>query len=212
MSLGNVLIFGDSYSTFEGFIPSNYACYYIPRERAETDVRRVEETWWHRVINETGSTLLLNDSWSGSTVCNTGYGGDCSKINSFNFRLNNYIADGFFEKNKIDTVFVFGGTNDSWANAPIGDIKFEDISDDDLFSVLPAMSYFLKNLKKVAPNAKIYLLINTDLKEDITNGYNTIAEHYGIKPILFKTIDKMNGHPTVKGMLDIKNEILKAIL
>lgn len=211
MSLGNVLIFGDSYSTFEKHIPNGYHCYYIPRDNDNTDVRKVEETWWHQVINETDSTLLLNDSWSGSTVCNTGYNGDCSKTNSFIYRLSKYKADGFFEKNKIDTVFVFGGTNDSWSNAPIGEVKFEDITNDDLFCVLPGMSYFLKNLKEVLPNAKIHLLINTDLKYDLTNGYKEIAEHYGVKPIRFESIDKMNGHPTIQGMKDIKNQILKEI-
>lgn len=211
MSLGNVLIFGDSYSTFEGYIPEGYACYYIPRDKAETDVRHVEETWWHQVINETGSTLLLNDSWSGSTVCNTGYGGDCSKTNSFIYRLSKYKADGFFEKNKIDTVFIFGGTNDNWTNGPVGEVKFDDITEEDLLSVLPGMSYFMKNLRETVPNAKVYCLINTDLKYDITNGYKEIAERYGAKPIVFKNIRKACGHPTVQGMIDIKNQILKEI-
>lgn len=211
MSLGNVLIFGDSYSTFEGYIPEGYACYYIPRDKAETDVRQVEETWWHQVISETGSTLLLNDSWSGSTVCNTGYNGDCSKTNSFIYRLNKYKADGFFEKNKINTVFIFGGTNDNWTNGPVGEVKFDDITEEDLLSVLPGMSYFMKNLCEAVPNAKIYCLINTNLKHDITNGYKEIAEHYGAKPIIFKNIRKACGHPTVQGMKDIKNQILKEI-
>ncbi len=211
MSLGNVLIFGDSYSTFEGYIPEGYACYYIPRDKAETDVRQVEETWWHQVINETDSTLLLNDSWSGSTVCNTGYNGDCSKTNSFIYRLSKYKADGFFEKNKIDTVFVFGGTNDSWANSPIGEVKFENITDDDLFCVLPGMSCFLKNLKDALPNAKIHLLINTGLTLAIADGYKQIGEHFGVNVIQFENIDKMCGHPTIQGMKDIKNQILKEI-
>ena len=83
MSLGNVLIFGDSYSTFKGFIPQGYVDYYRPEGNPKTDLLHVEETWWHRLITKTESTLLLNDSWSGSTVCNTGYNGDCSKTNSF---------------------------------------------------------------------------------------------------------------------------------
>ena len=211
MSLGNVLIFGDSYSTFEGYIPEGYACYYIPRKKPETDVRKVEETWWYQVINQTNSKLLLNDSWSGSTVCNTGYSGDCSKTNSFIFRFNKYKADGFFEKNKIDTVFVFGGTNDSWANSPIGEVKFDGITNNDLFCVLPAISYLLKNLIEVLPHAKIYCLINNELKVVIAEGYKEIANRYGVKAIQFDVIDKMCGHPTVQGMIDIKNQILKEI-
>jgi hypothetical protein len=154
---------------------------------------------------------LLNDSWSGSTVCNTGYNGDCSKTNSFIYRLNKYKADGFFEKNKIDTVFIFGGTNDNWTNGPVGEVKFDDITEEDLLSVLPGMSYFMKNLCEAVPNAKIYCLINTNLRCDITNGYKEIAEHYGAKPIIFKNIRKACGHPTVQGMKDIKNQILKEI-
>ena len=211
MSLGNVLIFGDSYSTFEGYIPEGYACYYITSEKIETDVRKVNETWWHQVITETGSTLLLNDSWSGSTVCNTGYNGDCSKTSSFIYRFNKYKEEGFFDKNKVDTVFVFGGTNDNWTNGPVGEVKFNDITEEDLLSVLPGMSYFIKILTETLPNAKIYCLINTQLRFVIADGYKQIAEHYGIKPIVFKNIRKANNHPTVQGMIDIKNEILEQL-
>ena len=42
----NIMIFGDSYSTFAGYIPDGYAVYYSTEEREQTDVRRVEETWW----------------------------------------------------------------------------------------------------------------------------------------------------------------------
>ncbi len=208
MSLGNVLIFGDSYSTFLDYIPTGYNAYYYPAGNPKTDVRFVEETWWHQLLNETQSTLLLNDSWSGSTVCNTGYNGDCSKTNSFIYRFEKYKADGFFENNKIDTVFVFGGTNDNWANSPLGEVKFDGITKDDLFCVLPAMSYLLNSLCETLPSAKIYCLINTDLKSEISSGYNEIAKHYGVTPIEFEFIDKQNGHPTIKGMTDIKNQVL----
>lgn len=211
MSLGNVLIFGDSYSTYKGFIPKGYVDYYRPEGNPKTDLLYVEETWWHQVLSETGSTLLLNDSWSGSTVCNTGYNGDCSSYNSFIYRFEKYKAEGFFKENKVDTVFVFGGTNDNWANSPLGEVKFDDITTEDLFCVLPAMSYLLKGLCKILPSAKIYCLINTDLKSEISSGYNEIAKHYGITPIQFDFIDKQNGHPTIKGTTDIKNQVLAII-
>ena len=114
----NVLIFGDSYSTFENFIPDGYAAYYTKAGHPGTDVRRVEETWWHQVITKADMNLILNNSWSGSTICYTGYNNtDCSQSSSFIYRLRKLIEQGFFEKNKVDTVFVFGGTNDSWADA-----------------------------------------------------------------------------------------------
>lgn len=211
MNLGNILILGDSYSTYKGFIPKGYADYYRPEGNPKTDLLYVEETWWHQVITETASHLLLNDSWSGSTVCNTGYNGDCSNYNSFIYRFEKYKAEGFFHNNKVDTVFVFGGTNDSWANAPLGEVEFNHITKDDLFCVLPAMSHLLKNICETLPNAKIYCLINTDLKPEISSGYKVIAKHYNVKPIEFKFIDKQNGHPTIKGMADIKAQVLEQL-
>ena len=41
------IIFGDSYSTYEGHIPEGYAVYY-PR----LDVGDVGETWWSLVAKE----------------------------------------------------------------------------------------------------------------------------------------------------------------
>ena len=47
----NVLIIGDSYSTFEGHIPSGYEVFYRAGGREDNDVSRVEETWWHQVVS-----------------------------------------------------------------------------------------------------------------------------------------------------------------
>ena len=38
MSLGNVLIFGDSYSTFEGYVPEGYDVYYYKDGRSNGEV------------------------------------------------------------------------------------------------------------------------------------------------------------------------------
>ena len=88
MNFKNVLIFGDSYSTFEGYIPNGFAVYYSKTGSGETDVRNVEETWWYPLIKETDSRLIQNNSWSGSTICYSGYQGDCSETSSFICRLN----------------------------------------------------------------------------------------------------------------------------
>lgn len=211
MSLGNVLIFGDSYSTYKGYNPEGYAVYYQP-DGGDTDVRKVNETWWHKVISETDSNLLLNNSWSDSTIGYTGYNNsDCSKTSSFIFRLNQPKDNGFFEENKIDTVFVFGGTNDSWSNAPLGSPMFSDWKNEDLYNVLPAIGYFAHNLKETLPDANIIWLINTDLKGEICDTMKKACDLCSIKYIAFKYIDKTCGHPTVKGMNDIKEQILEEI-
>ena len=69
----NTIIFGDSYSTFENFIPAGYAVHYFENGRPETDVTKVSQTWWHQVVTEADLNLILNNSWSGSTICYTGY-------------------------------------------------------------------------------------------------------------------------------------------
>ena len=210
MALNNVIIFGDSYSTYLGHIPQGYAVYYSGRRETPPDLEDVSQTWWHQVISEADGKLVQNNSWSGSTICYTGYGcTDRSKSSSFIYRLNKLADEGFFKKNKIDTVFVFGGTNDNWCQAPVGQLQFSDWTHDSLFFVLPAVCYFFKRLKEELPNSNIYCLINTNLRADITNGMKKACEHYGIKYITFDSIDKVNGHPTVKGMTDIKEQVLK---
>ena len=208
----NTLIIGDSYSTFKGYVPDGFAVYYFENERPETDVTKVEQTWWHQVVQEANLNLVLNNSWSGSTIGYIGYNNtDCSKSSSFIYRLKHLIEKGFFDNNKIDTVFVFGGTNDSWSNAPLGEIKYSDWEEKDLFSVLPAICYFLNLLKETLPQAKIYCLINTEIKPEIASCMKNACKEYGITPVAFDKIDKTSGHPTIQGMKDIKNSVLKVI-
>lgn len=211
MNLRNVLIFGDSYSTFEGYVPDGFAVYYSKTKSGETDVRAVEDTWWYSLLKETDSRLIQNNSWSGSTICNTGYNGDCSTTSSFICRLNKLIESGFFEENQIDTVFVFGGTNDNWANSPIGELKYSDWDSSELFSALPAFCYFFNRLKETLKNAEIVCIVNTELKPEIAEGLKTASAHYGIKAVALDNIDKLGGHPSVKGMKEIKDQVLTAL-
>ena len=208
----NAIIFGDSYSTFEGFLPEGHSAYYSEKRTNDTDVIKVSDTWWHQVVTQANLNLILNDSWSGSTIGYTGYdNSDCSQTSSFIYRLDKLTKEGFFEKNEINTVFVFGGTNDSWANAPIGTIKYDDFQKQDLYSVLPAICYFFKTLKSVLPKADIYCMINTELKPEIADCFKKVCEKYGITKITFDQIDKTCGHPTVKGMKVIKDSVLNAL-
>ena len=211
MNFGNVLILGDSFSTFEGYIPEGYYIYYSENPEKNTDVRKVEYTWWHRLIQETGSNLVLNNSWSGSTICYTGYDGyDCSKDSSFIFRVRQLIENGFFAENKIDTVFLFGASNDSGANSPLGELKYDNFEEKDLYEALPAICYIIKLLKETLPEATIYFPINDDIKPEIREVIPTACEHYGIKAIPLKNITKLEHHPTIEGMEQIKNQILEA--
>lgn len=208
----NAIIFGDSYSTFENYIPAGYAIYYSEKGRPETDVTKVEQTWWHQVFEKAQLDLVLNNSWSGSTIGYTGYdNADCSKSSSFIYRLRHLIKNGFFDNNHIDTVFVFGGTNDSWSNAPLGEIKYGNWEETDLYFVLPAVCYFLNLIKQTLPQASIYCLINTEIKTEIASCMKDACAKYDIVPITFNTIDKKCDHPTIQGMTDIKKSVLNIL-
>ena len=99
----NIVIFGDSYSTYEGCIPDGYATYYSPNGREEGPAvtkMNVDSTWWKQFIDLCGVNLLLNNSWSGSTIGYTGYNNaDCSKSSSFIYRYNKLKDENFFKKN-----------------------------------------------------------------------------------------------------------------
>ena len=208
VDLGKVFILGDSYSTFENCIPEGYVPWYFNDIKNDTDVNNVNQTWWKQLLDSTNSDLVRNCSWSGTTICNTGYGGDCSKI-SFIARFEKLLSEGFFEKNKIDTFFVFGGTNDCWANAPIGELMYSDWSRDDLFSVLPGACYLMHILKTKLPQTRIIFIINTDLKQAVSDGIKTACDKYGMEKIVLADIEKQSGHPNKAGMTGIKDQILK---
>jgi hypothetical protein len=206
-AMKNIFIFGDSYSTYQGYIPEGYAPYY-----PNLDVRTVEETWWKRFADKTGAHILQNNSWSGSTICCTGYDGvDCSQTNAFIYRYEKLKAEGFFDENKVDTLLVFGGTNDSWSDAPLGKEMLADWKREDLFCVLPAICYFACLLKKDLPNTEIVFMLNTDLKKEIGDCFVRIAEAYGVKTVVLENIDKDSGHPTSKGMEQICAQLIQSI-
>ena len=209
MKLGNTVIFGDSYSTFLGYIPEGYAVYYTPT-RESPDVNRVEDTWWHMLTTELEGNIVRNDSWSGSTVGFTGYNGvDCSKTSSFIYRVNKLESDGFFRDNKLDTVLIFGGTNDSWSNAPLGTQQYSDWKKENLFSVLPAICYFMHTLKQNHPNARILFIVNCSIKQAIIQCVQEAALHYGVECVTLRDVDKLQGHPTVLGMQQIYDTLMQ---
>ena len=208
LKLGNIFILGDSYSTFKDYIPDGYDFWYSNGEKKETDVIDVSQTWWWQLLSEADSKLVRNSSWSGTTICNT-----CRPnfdiSSSFVNRFEKLVSEGFFVQNNIDTFFIFGGTNDSWIDSPIGKLIFEGWKEEDLLCVLPAISYLFYRIKTILPNARIICIINTDLKEVITNGMKKVADCFGIEYLQLEKISKQNGHPDIKGMKQIKEQVLR---
>lgn len=205
--LGNVLIFGDSYSTFADYIPDGYKSWYS-KTASYTDVNNVKETWWHQLIEQTHSSLLLNSSYSGSTICHTGYdGADVSNI-SFVGRMTALFAQTDFQKEKVDTVIIYGGLNDYWAHAPLGELMYEHFTTEDLYSVYPAFAYLLSNTKRNLPNARIIVIIEESLGLKIKENFAIICEQLAVEHIEPKNISKKQSHPDLAGMDQITDQIL----
>jgi len=207
LKLGNLLILGDSFSTFEGWIPEGYDCYYKLAGRPETDVTRVEETWWHRLLSHTDASLIRNCSFSGSTICHTGYDGKDYIEVSFVTRLERLVQQGFFEEHSIDTVLIFGGTNDSCADAPLGEAMYAGWMTEDLYQVLPAFAYFVKRIKEILPQANVFCIMNTDLKTEVTSGYEAVCSYYQVPFLMLQELDKKTYHPTILGMRQIEEQV-----
>ena len=189
----SVSILGDSYSTFEGYVtPStNELWYYAKSKASQTDVSNVRQTWWYQLIRNKGWRLCVNNSYSGATISYTGYDGNDYTARSFNTRA----------------ILIFGATNDSWAGSPIGDYKYEGITGADLYAFRPAMARLLEYMVTRYVGTEIYFLLNDGLKESINESVKTICQHYGVKYIELKGIDKISGHPSVKGMQQIAEQV-----
>lgn len=195
-----VSILGDSYSTYKGYIPENYAPFYPD---ANNDVKDVEQMWWSLYIDAKGYQLEKNDSWGGTTICGTGYGRMDSSRSAFTSRVDQ-LGDP-------DIIFIFGGTNDAWAGSPIGEYQYSDWTKEDCKSFRPALACLLDMLMKRYPDAEIYSILNSELREEINESSREICKHYGIQLIELHDIEKQNGHPSVKGMKSICEQLIEAI-
>lgn len=205
--LGNVLIFGDSISAFAGDIPDGFNPYYpyVTGTLVETS----EQMWYGLLISETGSNLVLNNSWSGSTICYTGYFG-YEPSQSFLFRANACLKNGECRGKKIDTVIIQGGGNDT-SVSPYGEVKYFDWTEDDLRACLPAFCKLLDYVKTEPPDARIIFLLNESLPDQVYFDMKAACEHYDVECVLFGNLEVFSGHPTRFGMVQFKDQILEQI-
>lgn len=197
----SVTIFGDSYSTFEGFLTPehNLSWYFLDRKQRDNDVIAVEQTWWHQLLKKNGWKLCMNNSYSGSTISSSGYGGADYTDRSFVTRATNL--------GNPDIIFIFGATNDSWVPSPVGQYKYSGWTKEDLKSFRPSLAKMLDYMTKRYLGVEIYFILNSELSDAINASVFTICDHYKVPVIVLHDIEKKQGHPSVAGMKAIAEQV-----
>lgn len=199
-----VAILGDSYSTFQNYVvPEDNKVWYTDPVRDYTDVDNVKQTWWHRFITDNGYKLGVNNSYSGSTICNTDYHKGDATAFSFVTRHTNL--------GNPDVIFIFGGTNDAWASVPLGEFKYDGWENGDLYQFRPAMSYLIQKTLDRYPNVDVYFILNDDIGKDVPESIKEICAHYSVPVIELQGIDKKTGHPSQLGMKQIAEQVAAVV-
>lgn len=203
-----VSILGDSYSTYGGHVSPdwNFAWYNGSDggdKAGHNDVKSVDQTWWRLLCKEKGYTIEKNNSFSGSTVCYTGYGKNDYSDRAFITRMCNL--------GNPDIIFVFGGTNDSWAKSPVGSYQHEGWLRKDLYAFRPAFCYMIHYLKQNYPSARIINICNSELSPEVTETEARVCEYYGVTNVQLHDVDKQWGHPSVAGMRAICDQVKEVL-
>ena len=188
-----ISVLGDSYSTFEGYIPEGNEPWYFQKiDTSRSDVLSVRQTWWWQLIKDGGYLLEKNESYSGATISYTGYNDDDYSPRSFITRLPRLGSP--------DIILIFGNTNDSWCGAKLGEYQYGDWKRADLYTYRPALAKLLNDAQNRYPNVRLFFIQNTELKPSFMESTQVICKHYNVPVIQLKDIKKQAGHPNIEGM------------
>lgn len=193
-------IIGDSISTYKEYIPNGFASFY---PYATADVNNVNQTWWMQVINKLGSTLFVNNSYSGTCVA------DSSSHATKNLsRLNHCVIGG----ETPDVILVFMGANDC-ASQYVTETAFNQ-----------GYTLMLNNLKKICPDSEIILCTLPGTKyysEAAQQSFNKIiiehAEKFALKLVDCSSAYIGNNlvdsaHPDTAGMTIVAEKMIEELL
>ena len=76
-----------------------------------------------------------------------------------------------------------------------------------MYQFRPALARMLQWMTDRYVNTEIYFILNDDLRDEIDESVKTICGHYGVPVIELEKIDKLSGHPSVKGMRQIADQV-----
>lgn len=208
----NISFLGDSISTFYSSTSTVNSLYndtdqyYYPTY--SSTVKKVEQTWWYKVIEYTKTNLLVNDSWSGTACYNNGNEDNSAAMNYKRIR----------NLQNSDIVIVFIGTNDN----------VNGVSNEKFVNAYDTM---IKRIKEVCGDGFIFCCTlgysaytgynyTEDRRIDYNNIINTVAKNNDCEIIdlaLVQTKDNYsqllgdNLHPNQEGMIAYANKAIDTI-
>lgn len=220
-----VAIYGDSVSTYEGYIngvdgDSNHMAYYSNQQMS------MSETWWARVINSKGWRFLANDSIGNTRVTWDGTTNDNERIGQKYYMAGDYRTNSVGSKGVPDKILIFAGINDIYADeVSIGSVSSATSNNDSVFA--NAYNSMIKKLKSKYPNADIVCIIpyipkyqtnSTVLRAnqigDVITGIakNNNLKYVDLRTINFANEDFLEGiHPSSSGMEKIASAVARSI-
>lgn len=207
-------VLGDSFTSYEGTVDpdTNYIWSYYPT----IGVSSPDSMWFKKVESWTGWTLDMNNSFSGSHITNNHSFPDGEKYSKASYlrRMDNLGTP--------DVIFIFGGTNDIYHRLPVGEYVYSDWSEEQLYTLRPALAYMFDNMKQLYPKAKIYFMIDMELCIDDPNlddalrqayieSMHTVCNHYNVQYIDIDGIKKSHWHPDSEGQDHIAKDVFEAV-
>lgn len=173
-------VLGDSISTYEGWIPAGYVDFFP----MNGEVSDVDDTWWKRLIDDTGMEFCANSSSAGSTCVGDSLSTDNPKYACSNYRIDELIGKGGVYP---DIIIVYMGTNDLLTSVPLGENDGTQTVDEGVIETFSdAYSMILDKLESQYPGAVIFCCTLTQIGdwgvvhpfETFVNGLGLSAEDY----------------------------------
>lgn len=164
-----ISIYGDSISTYAGWIPEGNATYYTG---TNCGVSSVYQTWWKKLIDAFRLKLVVNNSWSGRAV------------SSIRDTLPAHATDAGYKESNIlqlkyknvipDIIIIKLGINDFNSGAILGDYDGTTELPTNPTKFLDAYAIMLDRIMKNYPICDIYCCTLMQCERNGTSGFPEI--------------------------------------
>ena len=228
-----ISIYGDSISTFAGYIPvaDGFNLEHLTRYPQDNLLSDVNETWWMQVIDTLDAKLGINDSWRGATVSGahpvtTGTTGENASFANLT-RVQNLGSNG-----TPDVILFYGGTNDLAHVSKVGTFdvasapsqvdlttkKWDNLADGYVHTLLRLKHYYPESvILAMLPTYTTSYYVNTKLAQ-ANEVLKEICNHYDIPWVDLRECGLTTSmlpdgvHPDAEGMDHITTAVLAELM